>query len=503
MNGEHAVVVDCGSTNITVNAVRPDGRIAASSGTPNSPVEPDDGEEGWLIWDVDALWDRIGSCTRRVCAEVGADSVAAVTLTTWGADGAPVDSEGSLTYPPICWQCPRTEQTAGEVSERVGARRLFDVTGYQVITFNTLFRLVWLRQNAPEALDRAEHWLMMPGLLSYMLSGRRSIDATSASTMMAMDLRNRQWSGELLAEAGLDESFFARMVYPGEVIGEVTDEAAGHTGLRAGTPVVAAGHDTQFAPIGSGATRREAILSSGTWEILMARAPQFQANDVGFSEGLIIEQDAVRELYDPQLLMMGSGVLEWVRENLYGEIEERDRAYETMIEEAQKVKPGADGVMMVPSFVPDTGPTKKFGTRGTLVGLTLTSSRAHVYRATLEGLCYQMKDALRILKSATGFSADSIRVVGGGARNRLWNRIRADVSGMPVTVTREKEATALGAAVAAWVGAGRFSSFDEGQQALEIDTTVIEPSERASEYRELFERYRSLPPALEDFYSAG
>ena len=501
MNGEYVVVMDCGSTNITVTAVRPNGEIVATSSTPNSPVQQEDGEEGWLVFDMEPLWQKISSCTREVCDEVGAENVKAVTLTTWGADGAPVDADGYLTYPPICWQCPRTEQTAKEVSEKVGARRLFDITGYQVITFNTLFRLIWLRQNAPGALDKAEQWLMMPGLLSYKLSGQKSIDATSASTMMAMDLKNRTWSEELLAEAGLDPSFFPEMVYPGEVIGEVTNEASAQTGLKAGTPVVAAGHDTQFAPIGSGATRDEAILSSGTWEILMARAPQFQANDVGFSEGLIIEQDAVRDLYDPQLLMMGSGVLEWVREKMFSEVEDRETAYETMVEEARGVKAGADGVTMVPSFVPDTGPTKKFNTKGTLTGLTLSSTRGHVYRATLEGLTFQMKDALRILESATGFSADSIRVVGGGARNPLWNRIRADVSQMPVTVTREKEATVLGASVAAWVGAGKFSSFEEGQEALDIDTTVIEPSENAEEYQELFEEYKSLPPTLQDFYS--
>ena len=500
MGEDMVLVLDCGSTNIAAVAVGPQGRPAASHNAPNGPVPQRDGHEGWLVWDVDDLCGKLSSLSRSICSEVGADNVRAVTVTTWGADGAPVRKDGTLSYPPVAWECPRTASISQAVSpER--ARRLYEITGYQVISFNTLFRLMWLRRNAPEALDDAEKWMMMPGLLSYRLCGEVSMDATSASTMMALDLKQAQWSDELLQEAGLDESFFPPIMYPGTVIGHVTGGAARETGIPEGTPVVAAGHDTQFAPIGSGAKADEAVLSSGTWEILMLRTTEFRPDDVGFAEGLLTELDAVRGLYDPQLLMMGSGVLEWVRENLYAEVDERGRAYETMIQEASKVKPGAGGVMMIPSFVPDTGPARKHGTQGTLVGLGLTSTRGHIYRAALEGLACQMKEALRILTAATGFEPKGIRLVGGGARNELWNQIRADVTGMPVLVTEHKEATVVGAATAAWVGAGRFATLEEGQEALATQTVVVEPSENADAYFSLFERYCKLPPTLEDFYS--
>ena len=501
MGEQMVLVIDCGSTNITVVAVDGRGRLVTSFGEPNGPVpQQGDGKE-WRVWDLDELWRKVSSLATRVCSQVGPENVRAVTITTWGADGAPVTAEGRPTYPPIAWDCPRTAPIAAELSDRLGARRLYEITGYQVISFNTLFRLVWLRRHAPEALDRAQGWMMMPGLLSCKLCGRMSIDATSASTMMAMDLRTARWSAQLLAEAGLDGSFFPELVYPGAVIGEVTAAASSATAIPQGTPVVAAGHDTQFAPIGSGARQEEALLSSGTWEILMLRTEAFEPNDVGFSEGLLTELDAVPGLYNPQLLMMGSAVLEWVRENFYGQIEDGDRAYDTMIAESARLKPGAGGVMVVPSFVADSGPTKKYRTEGTIVGLGVTTTRAHVYRAAIEGLCFQLKDALRILAAATGFQPKAIRVVGGGSRNKLWNQVRADVCGMPVSITAHKEATVLGAAITAWVGAGRFGSIQEGQEALATETTVVEPSPEADAYAELFERYRMLPPALKDFYS--
>jgi len=498
---EAVVVIDCGSTNITSAAVDEKGCLLATASRPNAPVRQPKGPEGWLIWDMDALWAAICATVKELLGRLGPDSVAAVTVATWGADGAPVTAAGELTYPPICWQCRRTEPVMRELTEKYGERRLFNITGYQAISFNTLFKLAWLRRNAPEALEAADRWMMMPGLLSHRLCGELSLDVTAASTMMMLELDGLRWSQELLAEVGLDEGFFPPLAWPGEVIGRVTARAAEQTGLNEGTPVVVGGHDTQFAPIGSGAAPQEAVLSTGTWEIAMLRTERPVTSDFAFEEGLLTEADAVAGLYDPQLLMMGSGVLEWVREKLYAPVGDRHEAYRTMIEEARGLKPGSGGVMLVPSFVRDTGPTRKYGTAGTLLGLGLTSTRAHIYRAALEGLCFQLRQALAVLERATGFRPERLRVVGGGAKNELWNQLRADVCRLPVVVTEGKDATVVGAAVAAWVGAGRFGSIEEGRQSLPIAAHVIEPSGEADAYEGLYERYAAVPVALKDFYS--
>jgi L-fuculokinase len=496
------IVVDCGSTNITSAAVDAEGRLVASASEPNGTVPQPGGEEGWLITDMDQLYQRVCKTTRALAEQVGPARVAAVTVATWGADGAPVTAEGRLTYPVINWQCPRTQPVMRRLAKRFGEKRLFNITGYQAIRFNTLFKIAWLHEHAPAALNDAGKWLMVPGLLSQKLCGELSMDVTSASTMMMLDLTDLSWAPKLLEAAGVDETFFPELIYPGKVIGTLTSDAAADTGLREGTPVVASGHDTQFAPVGSGADQTEAVLSTGTWEIAMLRTAEPVTNDFAFAEGILTEVDAVPGLYDPQLLMMGSGVLEWVRENFYGSGGERTKVYETMIAEARRVKPGAGGVMVAPSFVPDTGPTRKYGTAGTVLGIGLTTTRAHVYRAALEGLCFQLREALRILSEATGFRPARLRVVGGGSKNDLWNQMRADVCRLPVVVTERKDATVVGAAIAAWVGAGRFTSIPDGQGQMPIPTQVLEPSAVADTYGALFERYRKIAPSLKDYYTA-
>ncbi len=500
MSDELVVVLDCGATNTRAVALDTAGQVVAAAGRPNDPAQQPDAPEDWLVWPLEEVFGRLADACTEALAGIDASRVKAVTVTTFGADGAPVAADNRLTYPVISWQCGRTEELAQSITERIDPWRLFEVTGYQVIPFDTLLKLIWLRENAPDALEQADAWLMMPGLLSMLLCGQRSVDPTAAGTMMAMDMGARGWSQEMLALADLDASFFPRWVEPGGVIGHVTADAAARTGLPEGIPVVAAGHDTQFAAVGSGATPTEAILSSGTWEILMLRQDRYEATREGFEAGLIIEADAEAGLWNPQLLMMGSGPLEWIRENLYGEIERRSEAYETMIADAEALEPGAGGIAMLPSFVPDTGPTARHRTRGTILGLGLNTTRGQVYRAGLEGLCYQLRHAVEILQASTGFEPTGIRLVGGGAKNRLWNRLRADITGLPVTTIANEEATVAGAAIFAFIGAGIFASVEEGQAAAELGERTIEPSDEASAYEELYEAYQGLPPALERYY---
>ena len=500
MPREVVIVCDCGSTNITVTAVDPGGRLVASASRANESVPQPGKPQGWIIWDLEALFERIGDACREVMGQLADTQIVAVTVDTWGADGAPVRADGSLTYPVICWQDCRTEGLVASISDRISPWELFQTTGYQVIPFNTLLRLIWLRENEPAALEEACCWMMTAGLLSHRLCGEMSIDPTAAGTMMAMDMARRDWSPRMLALAGLDASFFPRWTEPGQIIGRMHAAAAQATGLPVGTPVVAAGHDTQFAAVGCGGKPGEAILSSGTWEILMLRHDRFAPNRRGFEEGLLYECDAEPGLWNPQLLMMGSGVLEWLRDGFFADLAGRSDAYDVMISEARAFPAGSGGVTVLPCFVAEAGPSKKHHTKGTILGLEITTARGQLYRAALEGLSFQLRHALEVLADATGFEAKGIRAVGGGSRNALWNQIRADVTGLPITITEQKEATALGAAMFAFVGAGVFASVAEAQAAMSVGESIVEPGPEASAYADLYAAYRALLPALEPHY---
>jgi len=231
---EYVLVLDCGSTNLRTVAIDSTGKPVAHASRPNRPHPQTDGKAGWLIWNLDEIWQKLSETSQEVSRIIGPKNIKAVTVTTWGADGTPVKRDGTLTYPPISWQCPRTQETAKSIVEKMSAWEIFKITGYQIISFNTLLKLIWLRENVPKALDEAYTWLMMPGLLVHRLTGKLHIDPTSASTMMTMDLGRRDWSETMLELAGLDPSFFPEWREPGQIVGYVTEEA----GRRCGIPSV-------------------------------------------------------------------------------------------------------------------------------------------------------------------------------------------------------------------------------------------------------------------------
>lgn len=496
MEKELVVVIDCGSTNITVSAVDKNGKFVKSAAVPNSPSRQPGNNPDYMIWDDSEIWKRICRASGELVSQVDKSSIMAVTVTTFGADGAFYDKSMKQVCPVISWQCTRTEETTEEIASIMNPREIYDITGYNIIRFNTLLRFLWLKKHTPEVFEKADKWLMMPGIISMRLTGELSIDSTSASTMMAMDLKNRKWSEKMLSLAGMTTAYFPKWVEPGDVIGKITSAASTETGLPEGIPVTAAGHDTQFALIGSGAGEDEAVLSSGTWEILLVRTRDFKPNTDGFENGLIFECDTVPGLFNPQLLMMGSGVLEWVRKQFFAVDDSKKGIYDIMISEAEKVHPETSRIFFAPTFVPGTGPLKKYNIPGSLIGLTVTTERGDIYRAALEGLSFQLKNAIETVKSSTGFSPKRIRVVGGGAKNMLWNRLRADITGLPVVITSQKEITALGAALFAFIGAGIYGSLDEARKNIDFSEGTIFPSEQSKIYEEKYRQFMKIPAAL-------
>ena len=187
-------------------------------------------------------------------------------------------------------------------------------------------------------------------------------------------------------------------------------------GIKEGIPVVAAGHDTQFAVFGSGASINEPVLSSGTWEILMVRAKGETVSLPSQKEGVTIELDAESGLIDLGVQWVASGVLEWVSKLFYPDLQKNPDIYAIMIDEARHIEAGSKGVTVIPELFQGGFVNGK----GTISGLQHDTTSAHIYRATLEALSYYSRHGLDMIQKAGNFKAESVIVVGGGAKNMLW-----------------------------------------------------------------------------------
>ncbi len=466
MKDNLVIVFDCGATNVRVVAVNEKGEIAAMHSLPNT-TQPDPLYPTGLIWDIDEIWKKFRTCTNAILKEVDPEQIKAVTVTTFGVNGAPVDNCGNLLYPVISWQCQRTVPIMENIEKYISMIRLYGLSGINKFSFNTINTLIWLKENKPKCIDEMEGFLFITSIFINKLTGNLVNDATMAGTSMLTDIKTRSFSNEILSKIGIPNRFFT-IAEAGSVVGKISENAALELGLRNGVPVVITGHDTQLALIGSGAGENEVVLSSGTWEILMTRSRTVDLNENTFQAGLTNELDAIPGLYNTGAQWLASGVLEWIKNLFYCReiVEQPNEVYEIMINEASKVNVENEKI----HFNTDLGTNS-----GIISGLGLHTSRGRIYHSALESIVLNTKESLNLLQQTGKFKAESLIVVGGGTKNRLWNKLRANQLGIPIKIADQQETTVLGASLFAHVAIGTFNSINEGIESICRNYTYIYP----------------------------
>ena len=478
------LILDCGATNVKACLVDTAGKILASQSLPNKTV-PDPFLAGGLIWDIEDIWNKLAACSKMTCGAVENTEIIAVTVTTFGVDGAAMKKNGTLCHPVISWQCSRTENIEKNIRKYYDPEWLYQTTGLQSYHFNTIHKLIWLRENRPDVLLDMDYYVLMPSLILYRLSGEFITDTTMAGTSMLTDLKKRSFSQELLNPLGLQSAVFPNYTEPGTVIGKVTARAAEALGIQSGIAVIAAGHDTQFAILASGALVNQPVLSSGTWEILMVRARAEALQMPSRNSGVTIELDAMQGLVNPGVQWVASGVMEWISRLFYPDLAGNNARYAIMIKEAAEIPAGSEGVTLIPELFPGGFS----GKAGSISSFNHETNRAHIYRAGLEALSYYARYGLEKLQRIGNYTAENLICVGGGSKNPLWNQIRTDVLGIPVKALDMKETTALGAALVALTGMGIYNSLEEAFQAVAGKYDLFEPGDNSQQYRELYDSF--------------
>ncbi len=471
----YSLCLDCGATNVRAMIVDEKGVIAGKASQPNSTY-PGSENPDFHVWDADKIFSQLSECAVKALEGLNPADIKAVTITTFGVDGALVDAAGKLLYPVISWKCPRTAEVMKNIGKYVTQAELNQISGVGAFAFNTIYKLVWLKENRPDLLDAAHAWLFISNILAHKLTGVLATDRTMAGTSQLTDKNTGDFSEAILGKLGLKKELFPPMVDAGKAIGAVTPEAAAGMGIPAlaGVPVISAGHDTQFAIFGSGADKDQPVLSSGTWEILMARSSSAHLSAEDYADGATAEFDAQAGLLNPGLQWVGSGIIEWVKATCF-----KGEHYDVMDAEAEQIAPGCDGVSMVPDFLA-SGDEK-----GSINGLVLGRTRGHIYRAAMEALTWRLKSRLRRLESVGGFKSDCLILVGGGARNKVWTQMRADILQLPVKVAEVSESTVLGASMFAFAGAGVYASPEGARDAFGITYKTYAPGPQMTAYEEL------------------
>jgi xylulokinase len=329
------------------------------------------------------------------------------------------------------------------------------------------------------------------------LSGEYAIDVADASGTLMLDVTNRRWSDELLGLVDVDRALLPAVFESPEICARVSAEAAGVTGIPAGTPIVAGAGDQAAGAIGMGITRPGAVsVTIGTSGVVFAATERPSLDPGGRLHTFC---HAIPGRWHVMGVTQAAGLsLRWIRDQFCSP----GYDYSQLSKEAAAVEPGCDGVLWAPYLMGERTPHLDSSVRASLTGLAASHTRGHVARAVMEGVAFSQRDSFTIF-GELGVPVHRIRLSGGGARSVLWKQIQADVYGHPVETIAADEGGAYGAALLAGVGTGVWPSVDEAcDRNVRTAETISPDSDSKAVMNKQYERYRRIYPALKAIYQS-
>jgi autoinducer-2 kinase len=506
MTGRYLLAIDAGTGSCrAVLFTQAAGQVAAGQREWTHHEPP--GVPGGQDFDVHAGWQAIAACIQdalRAAGATGAD-VAAVAATSMREGMVLYDQAGQEI-----WACPNVDsRSAAEAADliREGAAEKIYAEAGDWVSITAPARLRWLARHRPGILREAGSLGMLSDWIVYRLCGQHVTEPSCGSSSGMFTLAGRCWSASIAASCGLPAGVLPPVVDSGTVVGEVTAAAAGMTGLRAGTPVVAGGGDTQLGLLGAGAQPDEYTVVGGT----------FWQNTVLRRDPLIDPQARLRTLCHAtpgEWMLEGIGFycgmsMRWFRDAFCdAEVATaRDRGvdpYQVMEEAAAAVPAGRDGVIAILSNVMDAKRWVHASPSFLQLNLGGGNGRGACVRAIEEAAAYVARGHRDIIAGLTGLRFDEVVFTGGAARGRLWPQIMADVLGVPVHIPAVTESSALGAAICAGTGVGIYSHLDELRPGLRRRVASYEPDPAAvAAYHEQYAAWREIYRRMLDLTDDG
>ncbi len=484
--------IDVGTGGTRAVLVSEDGAVLASSTSEHAPFTSP--QTAWAEQDPEDWW----RAAQEAIQATGVDpkQITGVGLTGQMHGAVLLDEHGAVLRPAIIWCDQRTDEQCAWITEKVGAKRLLELTCNPALNNFTLTKMLWVRQHEPEIWKKVRHVLLPKDYVRFRLSGEYAIDVADASGTLMLDVTHRRWSDELLGLVDIDKSLLPKVFESPEVCAKISSHAESLTGIPAGTPIVAGAGDQAAGAIGMGITRPGAVsVTLGTSGVVFA-ATDAPSLDPGGRLHTFCH--AIPGRWHVMGVTQAAGLsLRWIRDQFA-----QGHDYSELSKEAAAVPPGCDGVLWAPYLMGERTPHLDSSVRAALLGLAASHTRGHVARAVMEGVAFSQRDSFTIF-AELGVPVNKVRVTGGGARSTLWKQIQADVYGHAVETIAADEGGAYGAALLAGVGTGVWPSVDEACDKYVRTAEVVNPiSQNKAVMDKQYERYSRVYPALKAIYKS-
>ena len=412
----------------------------------------------------------------------------------YGGSGVPLDREMRPVRPCIIWMDRRAEEESRWVREHIPEKRLRRITHNGTDPYYGYLKQLWIKRHEPENWEKIKLFLPPNAYVIYCLTGEVAIDYSSAGNLGGVfDMERRAWSEEMLEALGIPRSMMPeRLVASSEVVGPLRAEAARELGLPAGMPVCAGGVDCGVAAFGLGVFEPGEYVAAVGTSMCAALIHDRPIPAEGLIEWPYV-LDPLRLSYSFGGGATAGAVVKWFRDTFAAEEREAEcaggeSAYAALDRAASEIPPGSGGLVVLPYFMGERSPLWDTDAKGVIFGLSLSHTRAHIYRAFLEAVAYSLRHTVEAAGECAG---DYILLAGGLSRSPLWRQIFADVTGYPVVCPLCDVEANLGDVMLAGLGTGCLTL-----EELRGWRTRAEPVRPNPEASAVYDRYYRIYRAL-------
>jgi len=491
-NGVLLLGLDVGTSGAKACIFDSEGRHLGSGRSAYQPSAP---KPGWAECDPELWWRGVVAALRGACDDAGVSSadIGCVGLGVLFPAVMPLDENGRALYPAILYCDQRSTTQVSQLEARIPEDEFLAIAGNQLVPGTcAVSSIAWLRDERPDIWSNTKSIGWANTYITARLTGEICADPSMAALSGLVDIRDPwQWSLDLCGRLGIDPALLPRIVGSAEVVATVTESASGESGLKVGTPVVAGAGDVPISAVGAGAGPGMAAYVVGSTDCVSL--PMSKPTD---------DHRWVNCAYVTKGQWLGIGTttstgvsVEWFVREILGT--GGSAGYALMTELAESAPPGSNGLLFTPYLQGERTPIWDPMARGAFTGLTASTTRADMARAVFEGTSFALKHVMDCAESVAGEPVKEIRALGGGTKNDLWNRVKADILQTSLHVLEFQEAGSFGAALLAGIGEGVYSDLAEAVKVARGvgGVRTVEPNPAlADTYRELFGIYSDVYP---------
>lgn len=481
--------IDLGTSGVKMLLVNERGNILGEENESYPIFYP---QEGWSEQNPEDWWKATIQGLKKLLKSQDKTAVKGISFGGQMHGLVVLDKGNTVIRPCILWNDGRTEKQTDYLNEAIGKEKLSAYTGNIAFAGFTAPKVLWLKENEPENYERIAKVLLPKDYLAYRFSGVFCTDLSDASGTLLLDVKNREWSEEMLGICGLKKRQLPRLYESYEAVGTLKKEVSKELGLSEAVKIIAGAGDNAAAAVGTGTVGEGGCnVSLGTSGTIFLSSDTFAADSENALHSFC---HADGKWHRMGCILSAASSRKWWLEEIVS-----SKNYEADEKEIEKAK--KSGVIFLPYLMGERSPHNDVNAKGAFIGLSATTTRGEMSKAVMEGVAFALKDCL---EAARGDKArpKNTKLCGGGAKSKAWRQILSDVLSLPVQSLETEQGPAFGGAILAMVGCGEYETVEEAAGRIVRIRETIEPNaERAEEYKRKYEIYKRLYPLLKDTFS--